>query len=275
MKLLFLILSFISTNVYADSSCKLASDKILHIGCSIDCGMLNRMAIKRMAKKLDYNIELHYLSESKKELTDLDGLIIPGGEDLNPKNYKKYLSTDFYPDLMSKKHLAKLTDTGEVRDQLEIPLIDKILNEEELQSFPLLGICRGMQAITVTSGIPLYLDIDTELGIPNRLYTLDKVSTTKKDSQISKMLDNSFYGVELHHQGLRLDYFRHYKNRWPNIEVTASSNKNKIAEVIEFNNRPILGVQFHPEYTFGKVQKSIFEWILTKSCEYKNSKEAL
>ncbi len=275
MKKYFIIFIVLSYQISLFATCELPKKSILKIACSINCGMLNSLALKRAASRLNYNIELFNLSEDKISIKQLDGLIIPGGEDLDPKNYSKYLTKDFLPDLMSKKHLAKTSTSGELRDQLELPLIERIIRTEELTHFPLLGICRGMQAITVVNGIPLYLDIETELDIPNRIYTLDKIQTENTKSQISQMLNHSFYGVELHHQGLRLDYFLHNKERWPNLSVTATSNNKLIAEVIEYKSRPILGVQFHPEYTFGTVQRKIYDWILIKSCQYKNSKDAI
>ena len=43
--------------------------------------------------------------------------------------------------------------------------------------------------MSVAQGIPLYLDIATELGIPNRLYKFDQAFITENES-----LMKSFYG---------------------------------------------------------------------------------
>jgi gamma-glutamyl-gamma-aminobutyrate hydrolase PuuD len=90
---------------------------------------------------------------------------------------------------------------------------------------------------------------------------------TNQESLIKELIKKKkFRGVELHHQGLNINYFKKHRKNWPHLEVTALSNKNKIAEALEFYNRPVLGVQFHPEYTFGKTRKSIFKWLLKRSC---------
>ena len=121
--------------------------------------------------------------------------------------------------------------------------------------------------LTATQGIPLYIDIKEELGFKNRRYTLDKVKIIKKDSLIRSLQKRkSFRAVENHHQGLRVDYYQKNINKWPHLEVTAYSNRGRIAEVLEFLNRPVLGVQFHPEYTFGKTRRTTFSWLLNRAC---------
>jgi gamma-glutamyl-gamma-aminobutyrate hydrolase PuuD len=69
-----------------------------------------------------------------------------------------------------------------------------------------------------------------------------------------------------------VDYFKKHKDeRWPNINLTALSNRGRIAEVLEWTDRPVLGVQFHPEYTFGKVRRRIFKSFLNQACHKKVS----
>ena len=126
--------------------------------------------------------------------------------------------------------------------------------------------------LTVSQGIPLYVDINKELGIKNRYYKIDKIFSTNPESVIQEAIgDDIYWGVELHHQGLRIPYYEKYRDRWPHLEVTGVSNRGKIAENLEFYNRPVIGVQYHPEYTFGKVRRGIFGWLLNRACHKKQN----
>jgi GxxExxY protein len=99
----------------------------------------------------------------------------------------------------------------------------------------MLGICRGMQMMSVAQGLPLYLDIATELGIPNRQYKLDQIDITESPSLMSSLYgDNKFRAVELHHQGIRVDYYEANKQSYPQVSVSSYSNNGMIAESIEY-----------------------------------------
>ena len=250
--------------------CQLDGDQKIVIGCTNYCGKFNRWALKRYAKKLGYKVDVVNLRSDKQtvDYTLVDGILMPGGSDINPKRYIDQAPEDIRDYLESVRHLYDPSEIGEKRDAFEFDLLDKYYANERSRYQPILGICRGMQVLTVSQGIPLYVDIKTELGIKNRRYTLDKISVRNPESLIAQTVGkNSFRGVKFHHQGLRLDYFLSHQQRWPNLEVTATSNGGKIAEVLEFYDRPILGVQFHPEWTlFSSMRKDIFSWLLKRSC---------
>ena len=186
------------------------------------------------------------------------------------------VTPEFRAYLESIKHYTKYTKTGKHRDRFEFGLLEKYFANPKARYQPILGICRGMQVLTASQGIPLYGDIKKELGIENRRYTLDKITITNSESLMAELIRKKrFRAVELHHQGLNIAYFNKHRSSWPHLEVTSLSNSNKIAESLEFYNRPILGVQFHPEYTFGRTRRSIFKWILKRSCFNKVMKDKL
>ncbi len=274
LSLILLTASFISTasvsiEQTANIDCKLTSKETLVIGCTNYCGRFNKWALKWYARKLNYNIKVVNLRSKYQSIdhTQVDGILIPGGSDIDPKWYISKVDGKIKDYLESVKHLAIKSEIGTKRDEFEFSLLDDYFSNEAQRYQPVLGICRGMQVLTVSQGIPLYVDIKTELGIKNRRYTLDQVNVLNPESLIKELIPrDQFRAVELHHQGLRLDYYLQHKEEWPQLEVTAVSNQNKIAEVLEFYNRPILGVQFHPEYTFGKVRRGVFKWLLKRAC---------
>jgi gamma-glutamyl-gamma-aminobutyrate hydrolase PuuD len=259
----------VTANQTTNIDCKLPKAEKLTIGCTTKCGRFNSWAIKWYAKKLGYKVKLVNLRSKRQTIdyTQVDGIIIPGGSDIDPKWYKNNVTPDMKKHIESIEHLTKFTKIGKARDEFEFDLLSKYFRNQNQKYQPILGICRGMQVLTASQGIPLYVDIKTELGIKNRRWKLDRIKVTHEESLIKEVIGRSnFRGVELHHQGLNVNYFNEHKAQWPYLNVTSLSNGGHIAESLEFYNRPILGVQFHPEYTFGAVRRGVYKWLLKRSC---------
>lgn len=276
---LFLVLSFLfkvqleanASTKFAAQSCQLEPNEKIIVGCTQECGRFNSWALKRFARKLGYKIELKnlYSKNQTPDLTQVDAIVIPGGADINPDYYINAVEPELQERLRSLDDLVVYTDEGKRRDPFEYNLLQNYFASQDanIMYTPILGICRGMQMLTVSQGIPLYIDIKAELGIRNRRYTLDRIHVTNKDSLIYNIRKKTkFRAVELHHQGLRVDYFQKHRQRWPHLDVTAYSHKGRIAEVLEFHNRPVFGTQYHPEFTFGKTRRSHFSWLLKRAC---------
>lgn len=217
---------------------------------------------------------LQQQSNLKEGLNLVDGVLMPGGADIDPK----YYMDDITPELRdyTEKNLALVdfTKEGEKRDPFEYQLVKTYSEDEEYKDLPLLGICRGLQMMSVAHGIPLYLDIKTELGIKNRRNLFDRIFIDEKDNSLIHDLYSrkSIKGFKFHHQGIRVPYYEKHSDQYPNIKVTAYSHDKKIAEAIEFSHRPALGVQYHPEKSFSGTSVPVFRWFLNKACEYKASR---
>lgn len=265
-------LSFMQ-NTYSQEKCALQKNETLVIGCTYECGPFMKWGLKRAARRLGYKIEIRTLTDNSiNTLKAIDGILIPGGADINPKYYTPFIEDDLKKHIENLDSYVNYTSEGERRDPFEYKLLENYFSEESLKTTPILGICRGMQMLTVSQKIPLYIDIKKELGIKNRQHLFDKVSIIDSNSKINGIATkNKFLGYELHHQGLRLDYFNKYQSRWPNLKISALSNNGKIVEGLEFTDRPILGVQFHPEYTLTRSGLNFFKWFLSESCKKKGS----
>lgn len=246
-----------------------AENNKLTIGCTTKCGLLYKFAMKRTAWQHQNSIRIIDLSKEKKiDLDALDGILIPGGADIDPKYYFPFVEEDLVAYTESLDYLINYSKEGKKRDPLEYGLLQDYFKSASSKNLPILGICRGMQMLAVSQGIPLYVDIKKELGIRNRRFIYDRIELAdEKESIMSELFSHSFRAFKQHHQGIRVNYFQKNRDRWPQLKVTAYSNNERIAESIEFKERPILGVQFHPENDFGKERHDIFKWFLGKAQE--------
>lgn len=253
------------------TSCRLPANEIIKIGCTYHCGFWERWALFRYAKRMGYRLQIISLFEDKRmTLNDVDAVLIPGGADINPDYYSDHVEPDLQSRLRELDYLVDYTYEGHERDPFEYQLLQDYFQDEKQRHTPILGICRGMQMLAVSQRVPLYIDLKAELGIRNRRWKIDRVYT-KQSTLAQQLYGWRVRGVKYHHQGIRLDYFNKYKKRWPHLEVSADSFNGRIAETLEFKDRPILGTQFHPEWTLGWVRSQSFRWLLNKACEKKRT----
>ena len=80
-------------------------------------------------------------------VSNLDGLVLIGGADVNPLWYEE-------------EPREKLEEVDPVRDLYELKLIKMATD----QNIPVLGICRGLQLLNVAFGGTLYQDIPSQRG---------------------------------------------------------------------------------------------------------------
>lgn len=272
---LFLLLSFFLFSHHSQARCELQPKDELVIACTYKCALEYRLRITFAARAMGYPVrvvDLRDLGTLSEALEKVDGVVIPGGADIDPVLYTDKVTPELRAYTENNLHLVVFTDEGKIRDPYEYAFVKKYLEDDTLASLPLLGICRGMQMMTVGQGIPLYLDIKTELGIKNRRYLFDRISVEKGTNLDTVYKNDSFRAFKLHHQGLRVPYFLEHASNYPDVRLSAISHGGKIAEGIEFLSRPALGVQYHPEKSFTNAAAPIFRWLLTKSCERKNLK---
>jgi putative glutamine amidotransferase len=166
----------------------------------------------------------------------LDGLLLAGGGDIAPKLYGEAP----HPQLGEVEHL---------RDAAELPLIRWAVAERK----PLLGICRGMQALNVALGGTLYQDIPSQYSTPldhdsssqQRSWEhLDHTVAFESDSRLAALLGTCDLQVNtLHHQAL--------KEIAGGLRVVGRA-PDGIVEAVEGSGEGfVLGVQCHPEHLWS------------------------
>lgn len=263
----FLLGMILMSSALAWGKCELPPGEKIKIGCSYECGMANRLRLKIAAILSGYDIELIDLGTDLTLIDKVDGILIPGGADINARIYRDRADAAARSRIDKYNSYYRSSEEGERRDLFESQLLKQYNEDEKFMTVPLLGICRGMQMMAVSEGLPLFQDIEAELKMANREFLVDKVDIPQGPTIMSAIFPKgSFLAAKYHHQAINLPYYYHNHQKFSRIKITAYSNDKKIAEAIEYNHRHALGVQFHPEYS---LPSGIFEWFLTKSCEKK------
>ncbi len=259
--------------VHISNFCKLPLTKTIVIGCTKKCNKYYLKALKEVANKLNYKIKiitLNYKQTYDKALSSVDAIISPGGHDIEPKYYIKYLNLAQKNKIMKNyKEFGKTNYEGKIRDNFEYNLFRVYFTNQKYKKIPILGICYGAQMLASVKGIPLYVDIKNNLNISNRRKLNDRIFMNKNSSLFNYLHKQSFVAYKNHHQAINLKFFNSHKTLFPQTKITATSNKGKIAEIVEFTNRPAIGVQFHPERSNFKVKEAIFKKFLIDACKKK------
>jgi len=162
-----------------------------------------------------------------------DGIILTGGEDINPLEYN---------DTSNIKVCGKINFS---RDTLERKLFDFAFKNK----LPLVGVCRGMQMMNVASGGTLYGDIPTEIGTTvihrNNGEVMHEIALSCNNpyytNLIFPLLKDTFLVNSWHHQGL--------KDISENLRIIARSFDGlPEATIMDTSVHPfMIAVQFHPE----------------------------
>ena len=167
--------------------------------------------------------------EDNTELLDLlDGLVFSGGPDLDPATYGH------------ERHPQLGPDVDRVSDEYELAL----LREATARDLPLLGICRGMQALNVARGGTLHQHLPDRTGLEHRQthepHEAAHAVTVRQGTPLHRLtrrrrLDvNSFHHQAVDRLGARL-------------APAAHAPDGTIEAIYDPQLRFCLGVQWHAE----------------------------
>ena len=181
-----------------------------------------------------------------------DGVILTGGDDINPEIYGPKLSS-------SLKAKAVMTEDGGRRDLFELLLVDEVFRQRK----PLLAICRGHQLLNVALGGTLVVDIPAQK--PSRINHRQMARKSEvvhsvrltRGSLLAKIAKSQLLGVNsTHHQAV---------DRVAAALQVVARSADGMVEALEQKRGGrlpfLLSVQFHPERLRDRHQEhhAIFE----------------
>ena len=166
----------------------------------------------------------------------LDGLVLPGGADVEPSLYGAEPETDVYP-------------PEPERDALELGLYRGAVDRR----LPLLGICRGQQVVNVAAGGTLHQDVPPHSAFDKPAETEFHEVRFEAGSMLGEMYGSSARVNSLHHQAVDVV--------GAGLRVTAWADDG-VAEGLEHTSLPIVAVQWHPEMMATRDSDPVFRWLV-------------
>jgi len=175
-------------------------------------------------------------------LSIVDGLIISGGNDVDPVFYGE------------KKKTKNLSITRE-RDLFEIALVKKA----KVKRVPILAICRGMQLVNVAFGGDLYQDFSFEKKFLD--HTLEGSAIYhKRHPVVIQEGSKLFHIIQKRKIMVNTSHHQMVKKVAPEFVATAWSEKDGVVEAIEsMDDHFLLCVQWHPELLKDRSSKALFD----------------
>lgn len=186
---------------------------------------------------------------AKRAVGLFDGLIFPGGPDIDPTFYHEVTT-------------AETGHTNVAQDTYEIILAQKAKKAGK----QIFGICRGMQLINVAFGGNLYQDLETQKVGEKLLQHQQSLPVEFPSHDVDFVKTSEFYKIfgekaqvnSRHHQGL--------KDVASGFTVVAQAGDGVI-EAIESTDGLAAAVQWHPENMWhtDKKQLALFEKFVEKA----------
>jgi len=194
-----------------------------------------------------------HLDSIPEYLEQIDGLLLPGGGDIDPGRY-------------SQERHESIMGVSRSRDALEIRLYQKALEA----NIPVFGICRGIQVMSVATGGNLIQDIES-------LYSEEPLNHKKRENE-----EDSLHEIEIvphsrlneivneHHAKVNSAHHQAVDRVGDGLVVTARTEAGLIEAIEIPSRRFVIGVQSHPERMLKETDlrghaKKLFEAFINAS----------
>lgn len=170
-------------------------------------------------------VELSDPEQAVQDALTCDGLLLPGGGDMDPKFY-------------GQERIPACGEPNLLRDAAEPLLLRAFLAADK----PVLGICRGIQVLNAVLGGDLYQDIKPFEHLPhNGHWAKVHTVTVRRGTLLSRILGQDTVLVNSqHHQAV--------DRVAPGFTLAALSEDGIVEAIEKPDARFCLGVQWHPEW---------------------------
>ncbi len=230
-----------------------------------DCGGAAAWIFTRLAVYLAGGRAVHITPAHRCDIARLEGLIVGGGADVDPKLYGRellhitearrpaqaagpwLLNLVLFPlTWLIRKFAAATARPGPRhggRDPLRDALEMRLIHAAVLRRLPILGICRGCQLINVHFGGSLYQSLKGFYVEDPEVRTIlpRKRIIVPPETKLAKVLGRHPRRVNALHRQAIAQLGRGLR--------VAARDRNSIVQAIEHEALPfVLGVQWHPEY---------------------------
>ena len=175
-------------------------------------------------------------------LSTLDGLLVSGGGDVDPRFYREDPTSD-------------IDGVDRDRDEWELELVSRALDA----GIPLLGICRGCQVLNVARGGTLVQHLPDVTPVQHLVVApRDRIShylSIRTGTQLAEIVGTDDLAANtIHHQAV--------KALGIGLRIGSRADDGVI-ESIELDGGLALGVQWHPENLLRcPRQRSLFDWLV-------------
>ena len=210
-------------------------------------------------------------------LDGIDGLLLTGGGDYNP--------------LWAGEQPSPLLHSINAERDLPELLITRLAYNRQI---PMLGICRGIQTLAMALGGEVAQDISL-LGVEDIIKhsqdgdrseathvvnivpgtTLHKIytSSTLHSSLFTPFPTDGRLPVAFHSSLLPVNSFHHQavSNTGKRFRVSATSPDGVIEAMESSEEKPIIGVQWHPEWLENGLP--LFQWLVSEAALFNKAKE--
>lgn len=181
------------------------------------------IAVSLQSEQLPQSYQQEYLDYSEFHVEDYDGILLPGGGDINPARYGQ-----------ENQGSAMVVDA---LDKLQFALLDDFIKSGK----PVFGICRGHQVINVYFGGTLIQHLPTSFRHARRLEDPDKVHDciAEEGSWLAQIYGTEFRHNSAHHQAV--------DRCGENLVIDSHCPEDGTVEAMHHAILPVYSVQWHPE----------------------------
>ena len=183
-----------------------------------------------------------------KFLDRLDGLLLPGGGDVEPARYGQAAATDALYGMVG------------VHDEFDIALTHTAIERD----LPTLAICRGFQLLNVLRGGDLVQHLPEELGHEGHRETLGVFSEHPVDVREGTKLE-AILGTR--HPAVRSSHHQGVGRVGAGLVESAFAEDGSLEGLEDPSKRFVVGVLWHPE--MEEDDKRLFEALVAEAGRYR------